>query len=72
MNVGVERVYSKTKKALKEAVQAGKTPACYSTSMFHDSVPDGRHVAVGPDPYTKRSWFAEVEVKDEQIVRVIS
>lgn len=52
-----------TKKALKEAVKAGKAITVHSESLFSSEVPDGTHVMVGPSPYN-RKWYATVTVKD--------
>lgn len=63
--------YSKpTKKALKESI--GEVFSPIETSMFGNEYKgvDGKYVVVGPDPYTKRNWFAEVIVKDRLIVKV--
>jgi len=68
MNVGVTGY--KTKKSLKEAVKERAVP-CFGTSAF-GSLQDGEHVAVGPDVYRKRSWYARVMVKDGAIVKVLS
>tara|TARA_R110000787_G_scaffold37412_12_gene95064 strand:- start:580 stop:822 length:243 start_codon:yes stop_codon:yes gene_type:complete len=59
----------KTKKAFKEAVKA--TPGkvrIEATSVFGNDydglvseMPEGKQMyVVGPDPYTKRSWYANV------------
>ncbi len=56
----------KTKKALKENVLNAILEA---TSFFGNEydgpvkeAPDGRYFVVGPDPYTKRSWYATITV----------
>jgi hypothetical protein len=73
-NFGVrcDGVHIKTKKELKELVKAGKELFCYDTSAFSnrgvvritDLLPTD--VIVGPDPDTKRAWFANF--KDGKIV----
>lgn len=68
MNVGTDRTF-KTKKALKEAVAVAPV-GCFGTSMF-GPLTDGEHVAVGPDVYTKRTWYARVKVQDGRIVKVV-
>lgn len=70
INVGAEinGVPAKTKKALKEAMQsAPETVVFYSTSDFTTGAWYGHHLpkddklqVVGPDPYTKRVWYATV------------
>ena len=58
-----------TKKALKASIGAAFTPV--ETSMFGPEYKgDGKYAVVGPDPYTARNWFAEVEVRDGKIVKV--
>ena len=69
MNVGTYTTF-KTKKALREAV--AKTPvACFPGSPLAPFT-DGRHVCVGPNIERDRRWYAEVEVRDERIVKVIA
>lgn len=59
----------KTKKALREAVAADPSEVrLEATSMFGNEydgslsdAPTGQtFYVVGPDPYTKRSWYAQV------------
>lgn len=79
MNVHTERPF-KTKKALREKVNGttdptglklvGKPIPCYTESLFHSGIPNGRAVCVGPTS-TIRKWYAEVEVKDGHIVKVL-
>lgn len=57
----------KTKKALKEAV--GSPLRYIETSMFGlEFKAPGDNTVVGPDPYTKRSWFATVTVDADGII----
>lgn len=60
-----------SKKALKAALAASPSEVMFDvTDMFHpelpgllcaDSIPEGVKVQVaGPDPYTKRNWFASI------------
>ncbi len=59
----------KTKKELKEAV--GKPLRFIETSMFGAEYRDnGRLTVVGPDPYTKRSWYATVTMENGLIAKV--
>lgn len=61
----------KTKKALKEAMANDPSHVRFdSTSMFDNlhctgvGIPEGTTLSVvGPDPYTKRSWYATVTDK---------
>lgn len=58
------------KKDLKEH-GIGRTPDFIETSMFGlEYKGDGRYPVVGPDPYTKRDWYATVTVKEGIIVKV--
>lgn len=62
------------KKALKEAVKANEPVRLEATSLFGNEydgslykAPAGRYFVVGPDPFTKRSWYASIEVKNGAI-----
>lgn len=33
--------------------------------------PDGTYDVVGPDPYTSRKWYANILVKDGEVVKVL-
>lgn len=78
VNVGayVNAERPKTKKALKEAV--AKTPDLldFDATSFEgpamyqvkDLTPGLRLQVVGPDPYSKRSWYATVELKGGRVV----
>lgn len=57
----------KTKKALKEAV--GSPLRYVETSLFGEEfTAPGRNYVVGPDAYTDRRWYAEVEVDADGII----
>ena len=67
INGGVRNL--RTKKSLKDAVKADPTAVTfYSTGMFGDQfngpvsdLPVGATLTVvGPDPYSKRDWYASV------------
>ena len=63
-------VQYKSKKALREAA-VGKSPRFWETSMFGPEYKgDGVYVIVGPDPYTKRTWYAQVTVQDGIVTKV--
>ena len=61
----------KTKKALREAVAAGPV-GCHQVGPFGPSVPDGPHCCEGPHFPKAHTWWAQVTVKDCQIVKVKS
>jgi hypothetical protein len=58
-----------TKKALKEAVAAGKKVYVYSPGMF-PAPQNGKTVIEGPARMHK--WYAMVVVKDGYVVKVLS
>lgn len=65
--IGIEGF--RTKKELKAAV--GQVPNFIETSMFGPEFKgDGRYTVVGPDPYSKRDWYATVTVRDGRIAKV--
>ena len=56
----------KTKKAVKEAVAAGKRVEVYVVSVMggaYDNPPDGKHTICGPGPYD-RKWYGQVTVEN--------
>lgn len=65
-----------TKKALKDAVKNGENVCFDSTSPFtntgfvdsEDVTESIVLVVVGPDPYTKRSWYANVTRRNGKVV----
>jgi hypothetical protein len=58
-----------TKKALKENI--GKPLRYVETSMFGEEFREnGTFAVVGPDPYQKRNWYAQVTMKDGLIAKV--
>jgi len=60
----------KTKKALKEAVKAGKTVTVYSPSPF--PCPQSGSVAVeGPHCPEPHRWYAQVGVVQGFVVKVV-
>lgn len=48
-------------------VQSGEVPG---TIALSDLKPGTKLSVVGPDPYTKRNWYATVEVKSDGKVKV--
>jgi hypothetical protein len=61
----------KTKKALKEAVAAGKLVSVYSPGPFGVKQ-DGRVGVEGPHFPEPHKWYANVEVKEGYVVKVLS
>ena len=59
----------KTKKALKEAVQAGKRITLYAPGLGTPRY-DGIEYVEGPHYPARHTWYAEVTVKGGVIVRV--
>jgi hypothetical protein len=65
----LDRPY-KSKKAIKEALAAGKEVTVYTMNPYGSAaVPDGRHALVGPEPYV-RKYYAEIMVKDGCITKI--
>ncbi len=64
----------KSKKALKEAVAIAPVP-CHQPGPFGPHVADGRHAAEGPHHSPSylagHRWYAQVEVKDGFIIKVV-
>ncbi len=61
----------KTKKALKDAVKAGKTIRVYSPGPF-PCPENGRLAVEGPHYPEPHRWYADVTVVDRTIVKVNS
>jgi hypothetical protein len=59
----------KTKKALKEAVAAGKQVTVYSPGPFPCPT-QGRVALEGPHYPQAHTWYAEAELKDGIVVKV--
>lgn len=60
----------KTKKALKEAVAAGKRVTVFQPSGIFSAQRDGRACVEGPHYPAPHSWYASVVLKDGVIVTV--
>lgn len=59
----------KTKKELKGSI--GNDLRYIETSMFGPEYTDnGQFCVVGPDPYTKRTWYAQVTMLNGKISKV--
>ena len=61
----------KTMKLLKELVAKGPVD-CHQPGPFGGNLVDGEHTAEGPHFPKPHRWYAEVELKGNQVVRVIS
>lgn len=59
----------KTKKALKEAVAAGKVVRVFSPSPFPCPT-EGRVTVEGPHFPEPHRWYAVVEVKEGRVIKV--
>ena len=59
----------KTKKALKEAVAAGRKVYLYAPGLGEPKR-DGREFVEGPHYPAPHSWYAEVTMKDGVVVAV--
>lgn len=64
----------KSKKEVKEAHAAGAIVSLEATSVFGNEydgpitdAPDGTYTFVGPDPYTKRSFYGNITKKGNVI-----
>jgi hypothetical protein len=61
----------KTKKALREAVEAGRDVTFYQPGPFGGNEPtDGIVMVEGPHYPEPHRWYARCEVKDGKIVKV--
>ena len=62
----------KTKKALKEAVAAGKRVECFNNSLFGPDVLQGTQSVEGPHYPEPHRWYARVAVADGIVTKVLS
>jgi hypothetical protein len=61
----------KSKKALKEAVAAGQAVGVYQVGPFgNGDYSNGKFCVEGPHYPEPHNWYASVEVRDGQIVKV--
>lgn len=60
-----------SKKALKAAVAAGELVEVFSPGPF-PAKQNGRESVEGPHYPAPHSWYAQVEVKDGLVVKVVS
>lgn len=61
----------KSKKELKEAVKNGVTVTVFSPGPF-PAKENGRETIEGPHYPKPHSWYAQVEIKDGEVVKVIA
>ena len=62
-----------SKKELKDKTREGKVTSSnlIETSMFGNEYKgDGTYCVVGPDPYTKRKWYARVTFANDICIGV--
>ncbi len=59
----------KTKKALKEAVAAGKTITLYAPGMGQPKE-NGDEYVEGPHYPEPHKWWAKVQMKDSKVIKV--
>lgn len=63
----------KTKKAFKEALAAGRKLGVYQPGPFGGNEPrDGIVSVEGPHFPAPHKWYARVEIKDGDIVRIVA
>jgi hypothetical protein len=60
----------KSKKALKEAVAAGKEVRVYNPGPFGEPPKNGFCAVEGPHYPKAHTWYAQVELKDGKVVKV--
>ena len=58
----------RTKKAIKAALEAGKTVTVYQPGPYGSAVPDGTCYLEGPHFPEPHRWYASCKVKDGAIV----
>jgi hypothetical protein len=60
----------KTKKALKEAVAAGKAVTILNPSPISETPKNGRVFVEGPHFPKPHTWYAQVVIKDGKVTKV--
>lgn len=71
-NSGVYPPHNRSKKAFKEAAMTlPDRTVLYATALFNNfpdasvsNLEPGQYTVVGPDPATKRSWYATLEITE--------
>jgi hypothetical protein len=70
----METVYTNqrfaSKKAIKDAIAAGKSVGCHTEGLGPSTIPDGVHVLVGPSAY-ERKFYGQVRVVNGWIEKVV-
>jgi hypothetical protein len=61
----------RTKKALKDAVAAGEQVRVFSPGPFPANL-NGRETVEGPHYPEPHKWYAQVQVRDGLVVKVVS
>ena len=63
----------KTKKALREAIASGQRVTLYAPGLaIREPKTDGTEYVEGPHYPQPHRWYAQVEMRDGVVVRVIS
>ena len=62
----------KTKKAFKEAVKAGVPHKTYNPSGMFATTQNGSDTIEGPHYPKPHTWYAQVQVKDGFVVKVVA
>lgn len=62
----------KTKKLLKTWLKEGVRPRVFQPGPFGPAVKDGVVAVEGPHYPQPHTWYAQVEVRDGEVVRVVS
>jgi hypothetical protein len=60
----------KTKKALKEAIAAGKEVTCYDPGPFNTVPTNGTVYLEGPHYPAPHTWYAQGTMKDGVLIKV--
>ena len=61
----------RTKKALKEALAAGKSVGVYQPGGIFPSERDGEVALEGPHYPAPHTWYARVRIKDGVVVKIL-
>ncbi len=62
----------KTKKAMREAVKSGQQVTVFQPGGFFEGKTDGKVTLEGPHYPQPHTWYAQVEIANSVIVKVIS
>lgn len=61
----------RTKKALKEMVEAGRPVPVYQPGPFGPAVPDGEVTLEGPHFPEPHRWYARAKVENGMVVKLL-